>query len=117
MFPMESLNYEKERDIVCPKCDESWLQMWFIKNDIKVYNINEWKLGASPFRLVEDSQQVSMWNENKQVKNGILKKVNNIARCVAFLNIEDKTHMLWPNFDIVKSCDGEYETIKEMSLK
>ena len=117
MFPMESLNYEKERDIVCPKCDESWLQMWFIKNDIKVYNINEWKLGASPFRLVEDSQQVSMWNENKQVKNGILKKVNNIARCVAFLNIEDKAHMLWPNFDIVKSCDGEYEKIKEMSLK
>lgn len=117
IFPIESLNYENERDIICPKCDESWLQMWFIKKNIKVYCINEWKIGESPFELIEDTQKVSMWNENKQVKNNILKKVNNIAKCVVFLNIEDKAKQLWPKFNIEKSCDGEYDTIKKLSQK
>ncbi len=117
VFPLESFNYQNERDFICPKCDESWLQMWFIKNNIKVYCINEWEIGKSPFQLIEDTQKVSMWNENKQVKNNILKKVNNIARCIVFLNIEDKAKKLWPNFDIEKSCDGEYENIKKIAIK
>lgn len=115
-FPIESFNYEKERDIICPKCDESWLQMWFIKNNINVYNINEWKLGTSPFELIEDTQKISMWNENKQIKNDILKKVNNIARCIVFLNIEDKIKILWPKLDIIKACDGKYNEIKRISI-
>ena len=116
VFPLESFKYENERDIVCPKCDESWLQMWFIKNDISVYCINEWKIGQSPFELIEDTQKISMWNENKQVKNNILKKVNNISRCIAFLNIEDKVKKIWPKFDFVKSCDGKYDEIKKISI-
>ena len=92
------------------------MHTWFIKNNIPVYVIYEWPFTKSPLILVEKSQEISLWNENKQTKNNIVKKVNNIAKCIALLNIENKAKELWPNFDIETSCNGEYETIKNISI-
>lgn len=115
-FPLEIFNYMKEREIVSPYCDDSWIKAFTIKNNLPIYGVNE--LTGKFFSSIDGASEFGIWEtHNKKRINGIMQRCINFAKCVAFLNIEEKVNELWKDFDIVKCCNGEYDNIKKLKVE
>lgn len=104
-FPRESFIYEKERDIICPKCDETWLMSFLIKNNITIDYIGDflaWRVNKD-FKGTDDS---ALWKTMSSKTNDIEYRVQCFATVSKFLNIENKVLELWPKFDLEKCCNN-----------
>ena len=102
-FPLESYKLSNLRDKYIPKCDEGWLVAWFIKKDIRVnliYDFNTYKQ-----KTIGESQTTALYNENKQIDNGVRVKEKMFANALICVGVADKAKQLWPKFDIYKCCD------------
>lgn len=71
VFPSESFGHTDIRDSVAAKCDDSWVSAWLIKYDIPVYAVHG---RDKRWRDIEDAQYCSLWNENKVLVDGVMKK-------------------------------------------
>lgn len=71
VFPKESFSFEKTRDTISTKCDDSWVSAWLLKNNISIYSVYDRK---KRWIDIKDAQYCSLWNENKVLVNGVMKK-------------------------------------------
>ena len=113
-FPIESFNYENIRDIICPKCDETWIMSFLIKNNIYIDYIDDfltWRINKD----FDGTESSALWKTMiKKDINDIEYRVKCFANIIKFLHIEDKVLNLWPKFNIEKCYDKTL--IKKISI-
>lgn len=95
-FPMEYFNDEniKVRDKITPKCDDSLLRLYAIKNNIPVFCIYD--RTTKRFRTIPNTQSVGIWEtENKKTVNGLNKQTMIFKNLIRTFNIEEKCKTIW----------------------
>lgn len=113
-FPSESFKFENYRDKYCPKCDDSWVWAWLLKNGRYIYGINEWP--KSNMNTVDNSQDDSIWKTHSCVSmGGTPRRIINMANCIKIANIEEISSVLWSQFDFNKYADPDL--LKELNNK
>ena len=101
VFPIESYEYEHLRNKYCPKCDESWLTAWCLKNNIKVNLLHSTK--SIKQNNIDKTQDDALYNENKQRRSGVRVKERMLANAIKIVGVEEEAKKVWPNFDIDKT--------------
>lgn len=70
-FPKESFLHTDKRGGIATKCDDSWISAWLFKEKTPIYAV----YGRDKKWVdIKDAQYCSLWNENKVMVNGVLKK-------------------------------------------
>lgn len=115
-FPVEMFNYERERKQINPKSDDDWITAWLIKADKQIVLLNSRKI--SNWTTIAGTQANGIFTTyNNKTVSGVRNRIANFAKSCVFCGVEDKVKKLWPNFDIEKSCQGKYESIKKIQIK
>jgi len=100
LFPIESFKYSNLRDKYCKKCDDSWINGWLFKKNIKIMAINNWGK-CSPLNVIGDTQEDGIYETHNGLKiNGIMQAAINIANAVTLTNTQYIAKKLWPDFNI-----------------
>lgn len=87
------------RDIYVKKCDESWLRPFLLRHDIKIFGL--YIFGKKyKFVTVDGSQESAVWNENKQVFNGVREKERNFFNAIKITHTEKLCKNIWENISI-----------------
>ena len=94
VFPMEYFDYIDIRDKISPKCDDSFLRVFAIKNDIKTFCIYD--RTRKSFKTIPNTQGVGIWNtQNKNTINGINAQTIIFKQLIHIFGIEDKCKLIW----------------------
>lgn len=115
-FPKEMFEYENERKKVNPRSDDDWISAWLLKYDKKVILLNSRK--TYKWVSVKGTSANGLFNtyNNKRI-DGIRNRIANFAKSCVFCNVEDKVKKIWPNFNLEKSCQGQYNIIKKIQIR
>ena len=102
VFPIESFKYEDLRNKYCLKCDDSWINAWLKKKNIKVTVFEEWH--DKCLNTIEGTVEGGIWNTHNNIKiNGnIIQLYYNRMTALKCIGAEDITKKLWPECDIDK---------------
>ena len=96
VYPIECFNYLDIRDKLAPKCDDSFIQAFLIKNDISIYSVYDRM--KKNFTNIKEYQYIGIWEtENKRKINGITKKTLIFKSLIKELKIEEKVKEIWKN--------------------
>lgn len=99
-FPIESFNYTYLRDKYCFKCDDSWVNGWLFKKNIKVKAIYNWGK-KSPLKVISNTQELGIYETHNGLKiNGVMQAAINIANAVVLTHTEYIAKRIWPDFNI-----------------
>jgi hypothetical protein len=100
LFPIEIFKYSRIRDKYCQKCDDSWINAWLFKKNIKIRAIKNWG-NHSPLNVIGSTQEDGIYETHNGLKiNGIMQAAINIANAVTVTNTQDIAKELWPDFNI-----------------
>lgn len=100
LFPMESFKYSNLRDKYCQKCDDSWVNGWLFKKNIKVRAVKNWGK-YSPLNVIGSTQEDGIYETHNGLKiNGIMQASINIANAVTVTNTQNIAKEIWPDFNI-----------------
>lgn len=119
-FPIECFDYNDERDVYAPRCDESWLTAWLLKNDTKVYTIHDWsdfekhKPGTPEVidRDFSQSEQLATWKNITRINSdGVRYREQMLCNSFKIANVVNKAHELWPDLDIDKCSNINYHGV------
>lgn len=101
-FPIESFKFTYARDKIVPKCDDSWINGWLIKNNTKIIALNDYR--KVKLLTVKNSQDCGIWKTiNSERVHGTLMKYIHMCKVFDFLNISDYVRdNLWKNINIDK---------------
>ena len=66
VFPIESFKYEDLRNKYCLKCDDSWINAWLKKKNIKVTAFEEWH--DKCLNTIEGTVEGCIWNTHNNIK-------------------------------------------------
>ena len=98
-FPMESFKHIKLRNKVSPKCDDSWIYGWLIKNDIPIYCVYD--RDEHNFKTIENTQDVGIWKTINGIRiNGTLQRTINFKNVVRALKLNDKVKKIWKDITL-----------------
>lgn len=102
VFPLESFNYVKLRNKYCLKCDDSWVNAWLKKKNIKVSAFEEWHNKC--LNTIDGTVEGCIWNTHNNIKiNGnIIQLYYNRMTAFKCIGIDNKAKELWPDCDIDK---------------
>lgn len=94
VFPMEYFELTNIRDEMSPKCDDSFLRVLAIKNNIKTFCIYD--RTQKSFKTIPNTQDVGIWNtQNKNTIDGINIQTIIFKKLVHAFNIEEKCKLIW----------------------
>jgi glycosyltransferase involved in cell wall biosynthesis len=93
VFPMEYFDYIDIRDKISPKCDDSFLCVLAIKNDIKTFCVYD--RTQKSFKTIPNTQDVGIWEENKVVTNGVMKRTQIFKNLIKAFHLENECKKIW----------------------
>ena len=109
LFPVESFDYKYYRDKYCKKCDDSWVNGWLIRKNIKINGLHDWGK-RSPLSVIDNTQEVGIYETHNGLKiNGVMQASINIANAFRLHGLEKLGEELWPEFNLVEvsTCDEQ----------
>lgn len=93
VFPVEYFANVDIRDKISPKCDDSFLTALAIKNNIQIFCIYDRK--QKSFRTISQYQNVGIWEENKVVTNGVMKRTQIFKNLIKAFHLENECKKIW----------------------
>lgn len=115
-FPIESFDYEYERNLVSPQCDESWLTAWCIKKHIHIYGIKDFiSRTIENGRLIDDADNVGLCYTVCKSSNGVRFREQYLSASILTIDALDDALKIWPLFNI-KYCAEQnigYQKLKQ----
>ena len=116
VFPIEMFEYERQRKQINPKSDDDWICAWLLKYKIPIILLHSRKYYN--WVTISGTRENGIFTTyNSKTVDGVRNRIANFAKSCVFCGVEDKVKKLWPDFDIEKSCQGKYESIKKIQIK
>lgn len=103
-FPIESFKYYKLRDTYVFKCDDSWINAWLKKKNIKIYAIHHFE---GTLNSIDNTQNVSIWKTYNMLKNEnkVTYRIVNIYNAAKILKCDKEYKTIWPKIDLDDGAD------------